>query len=339
MQKHIAKFYEKNDDGSIKCQLCPHRCVIKEGRSGLCRVRKNIDKELIALSYGKMVSANLDPIEKKPLYHFFPGKNILSVGTLGCNFNCFFCQNWSISQQDISATSEGSIEYILPVDLVKIAGRQKTNNNLGIAYTYNEPLIGYEFVLDTAILAKKNGLKNVLVTNGYINEEPLKELLPYIDALNIDIKSIEDDFYKKYCRGSLNPVLKTCEIANKSSLVEITNLIIPGLNDSEKNIKDLSEWVYNNLGKDTPLHLSAYRPEYKCNIKSTPVETIKKAYEIASEKLNYVYAGNVYCQGLDDTNCPKCGELLIERMGYSVNIKNLKDSHCGKCDSKINIQV
>ena len=280
-----ALFYERLEDKKIKCVLCPQSCQISEGKTGFCGVRKNIDGRLYSLSYAQISSIALDPIEKKPLYHYHPRESILSIGTKGCNLRCGFCQNWSISQDTDRPTQRVTCE-----EIIKKAG---DCHSFGIAYTYNEPLIWYEFVLDTAKLAKKQGLENVLVTNGFINMEPLKNILPFIDAMNIDLKSIEDDFYHKSCKGSLAPVLKTIREAKKSCHIELTNLIIPTLNDSQENLQRLVDWVYDNLGKDVPLHFSRYFPCYKFDIPPTPLATLKKAQEIAERKLKYVYLGNV----------------------------------------------
>jgi len=280
-----ALFYERLKDKGVKCLLCPQSCRIAEGKIGLCRVRKNIDGKLYSLIYGQISSIALDPIEKKPLYHYHPRELIISIGTKGCNLKCGFCQNWSISQDPDMPTRKLTSEEIIK--------KSKECHSFGIAYTYNEPFIWYEFVLDTAKLAKNEGLENVLVTNGFINMEPLKNILPFIDAMNIDLKSIEDDFYRKVCKGSLAPVLEMIREAKKSCHIELTNLIIPTLNDSQENIQKLVDWIYDNLGEDVPLHFSRYFPCYKFDILSTPLSTLKKAKETAARKLKHVYLGNV----------------------------------------------
>ena len=280
-----ALFYEVLPEGKAHCFLCPHSCRIDEGKVGLCRVRKNIKGKLYSLIYSRITSVALDPIEKKPLYHFHPGKYILSVGTKGCNLACPFCQNWTISQDDLTPT-----DNIAPEALVE---KSKQSDSFGIAYTYNEPFIWYEFILDTAKLVRKEGLKNVLVTNGFVNPEPLEKILPFIDAMNIDLKSIDDNFYRKTCRGKLNPVLETIKRAHKSCHIELTNLIIPTLNDSEDSLKGLVDWVYDNLGSEVPLHFSRYFPCFKLEIPATDIDTLKKAEKIAKKKLKYVYLGNV----------------------------------------------
>lgn len=279
-----ALYWEKTD-GVVHCLLCPHDCKIVNGVAGVCGVRRNIDGKLYSLVYGETTSVSLDPVEKKPLYHYHPGENILSLGTKGCNFKCPFCQNWAISQ-DLEAQTQ-KITSRWAVD------KAKECKSFGIAYTYNEPFIWYEFVLETAKLAKKEGLENVLVTNGYVNAGPLEEMLPFIDAMNIDLKSIDDEFYRKICRGSLEPVLYTIKRSAKSCHIELTNLIIPGLNDSDDNFKRLVDWIYDNVGAEAPLHFSRYFPCYKLDQPLTPEETLDRAYKIAKKKLNNVHLGNI----------------------------------------------
>ncbi len=280
-----ALFYKNTGGKDLQCFLCPHFCRIKDGGTGFCGVRKNVDGKLFTLNYGRISSVALDPIEKKPLYHFHPGEFILSAGTIGCNLSCLFCQNWSISKEIQTPTE--------PVTSEDLIAKARELRSFGIAYTYNEPFIWYEFVLETAVLARKAGLKNILVTNGYVTEEPLREILPYIDAMNIDIKSIEDVFYKKVCSGSVAEVLDTIKTAVKSCHVELTNLIIPTLNDSDDNFTKLVDWIYDFTGEDTPLHFSRYFPCYKMSIPPTPVDTLKRAEAIARKKLKRVYLGNI----------------------------------------------
>jgi len=264
-----ALFYESLPDKKIHCRLCPQECVRRDGEIGFCGVRTNKDGRLYSDVYEKITSLALDPIEKKPLYHYHSGEFILSVGTKGCNFHCGFCQNWQISQEASTPTERMTSQEIVE--------KAKKSGSFGIAYTYNEPFIWYEFILDTATLAKKEGLENVLVTNGYVNEEPLRKLLPLINAMNIDVKSMDPGFYKKICKGRLEPVLKTAEIAKKNCHVEITN----------------PTWIKDKLGADVPLHFSRYFPCHEYTIPSTPVSTLKLAEKIARKKLKYVYLGNV----------------------------------------------
>ncbi|ERM91400.1 radical SAM protein [Caldanaerobacter subterraneus subsp. yonseiensis KB-1] len=324
-----AMFYEKLENNAVRCRLCPHNCYIPEGRYGVCGVRKNVGGRLFSENYGVITSIALDPIEKKPLYHFYPGSYIFSVGTYGCNLKCKFCQNWEIAHQKW----EG--DFISPQDLILHAKRQR--HNIGIAFTYNEPLIWYEYVYEGLQEAKKQGLKTVLVTNGYINPEPLKNLLPYVDAMNIDVKAFTEDFYKKIVGGRLDPVLKTVEEASKHSHVEITNLIVTDLNDSEEEIRNLSKWLFQ-IDKNIPLHFSRYFPQYKLANPPTPISTLERARDIAKEYLNFVYIGNVL--GIDsNTYCPHCGNLLIERHGFYAKIKGPDGNRCSKCGSVINVVV
>jgi len=310
----------------VQCFLCPHQCVIKPGKEGICRNKKNMDGELFAHRYGKVSAIAMDPIEKKPLYHFYPGSQILSVGTVGCNFSCDFCQNYQLVEASVP------VEEVTPEVLVSAA---KKHDSIGIAYTYNEPFISFEFVLDCAMLARKAGLKNVLVTNGFYNPEPLAELLPYIDAMNIDLKSIRPAYYKKYCHARLEPVLASIETAQKSCLVELTNLVVTGLNDTDQDLSDLIDWVAR-LNPEIPLHFSSYRPMYKMSNPPTPIERLRRAYELAQEKLKWVYVGNVYMDVGEDSICPHCGALLVKRRGYVVRVNDLEGSHCGKCKTRLN---
>ncbi len=248
-------------------------------------MRKNIDGMLYSLVYGETTSIALDPIEKKPLYHYHPGEYILSLGTKGCNFKCPYCQNWTISQDMDAPTEKATSAWIIK--------KAKESKSFGVAYTYNEPFIWYEFVLDTAKLAKAQGLENVLVTNGYVNPKPLEEMLPYIDAMNIDLKSMEEEFYRKICGGRLEPVLYVIKRSAKSCHIELTNLIIPGLNDSDGNFIRLVDWIFDNVGPDVPLHFSRYFPCYKMTTPATPLDALERAYKIAKVKLKHVYLGNV----------------------------------------------
>lgn len=325
-----ALHYECLPNNAVRCRLCPRNCLVKEGGNGFCRARINKDGRLYSRIYGECSAIAMDPIEKKPLYHFFPGSYILSLGTVGCNFGCSFCQNYHISHHD-APTRRLSSE-----DAVDMANRE---GSIGIAYTYNEPLIWYEYVLETARLARANGLKNVLVTNGFINEAPLMELLPYIDALNIDVKSFRDSFYRDYCKGMRDPVLKTAEIAKRMGLhVEITNLIIPTLNDDEGMIMDLVDWVSSSLGNTTPLHFSRYFPHYKLNLPPTPISTLMRAREIGVSKLRYVYVGNVVDVEVNSTICPNCKKVVVERSGYEIR-SFLHNGSCGYCYTSVDMII
>jgi pyruvate formate lyase activating enzyme len=318
---HPARYWTQAD-GKIRCDLCPHVCQIAEGRTGRCGVRAVRNGALVAAGYGQVSSAHLDPIEKKPLYHFMPGRPIFSVGGWGCNFACSFCQNWTISQE---RRLDG--ERVAPEAVVEAAGR---NGSVGIAYTYNEPLINIEYVMDCARLVRAAGLANVLVTNGYVNPGPAAELLPLVDAINLDIKSLDDSFYREQCRGTLRPVLDfAVQSVRAGCHVEITNLLIPKLNDDDDQVRRLARWVASHLGKATPLHLSAYHPDYKLDLPSTPAATLARAFSVASAELTYVYLGNARTDQGRDTLCPGCGAVLVQRRGFEARAVGL--SSAGAC--------
>lgn len=316
-----AKYYEKLDNKATRCLLCPHKCVINSGKIGFCRARKNVNGILYAINYGECVSVALDPIEKKPLYHFLPGSLILSVAPNSCNFDCPYCQNAEISQREVYT------EYISPEALVEIAQKKKSP---GISYTYTEPLTWFEYLIDTGKLARRHGIKNILVTNGMINEKPLSELLPYMDAANIDLKSMDPEFYREVVHGDLETVLNTIKICKQKIHVEITNLIIPGYNDSDELLLELIDFVVG-LGKEIPLHFSKYFPHYKFSVPPTPIETLKRAWELAQKKLYYVYVGNVWIEGSSDTHCPECSNLLVSRSSFYANFDGIKDKKCKNC--------
>ena len=324
-----ADFYQRLEGTSLRCVLCPHYCIIPDGQTGICGVRENRDGGLSANMYGECTSAAMDPIEKKPLYHFFPGTKILSLGTNGCNFHCPWCQNWEISQQT-SPTFE-----LEPQDALKEA---QARGSVGVAYTYNEPMVWFEYVRDTSELVRQAGLKNVLVTNGYVNPEPFDQLLPFIDAVNVDIKSIRPDFYREYVGGELEPVLQTAKTASKATHVEVTNLVISGHNDSSQELEDLATWIADNLGRETPTHLSAYVPRYKFTAPETTSCQLKKAREMLLRHLDYVYVGNVASGNGTDTYCRDCGELLVKRAGYRIEKVGLEGADCKHCGSANNIR-
>jgi pyruvate formate lyase activating enzyme len=323
-----ALYYTVRDDGTIECLLCPRGCLIAQGKVGACLGRRNEGGRLYALNYGRTVSMAVDPLEKKPLYHFHPGKPILSIAPNGCNFSCSFCQNWEISQTVVPTRD------LSPQDALDAA---RKNSSVGIAYTYTEPLVWYEYIRDTGTLIHEAGMVNVLVTNGYINEEPLRTLLPCIDAMNIDVKSMSDSFYRTHCKARLEPVLRTATVAKESGChVEITNLLIPTLNDSDEDIERLITWV-SELGVDTPLHFSRYFPQYRCDLPPTPAETLENAYTRAKNRLRYVFVGNISLPGTSDTYCYNCGALLISRAGYTIRIERLSQGRCTVCDTKADI--
>lgn len=318
-----ASFYEKSTDGKVLCHLCPAECVLSEGKVGICNCRSNQNGILVTHNYGEVVALALDPIEKKPLYHFYPTSQILSTGANGCNFGCLNCQNWEISQ------GKAETKAVTPEQLVMLA---KEKNSIGVAFTYTEPFIWYEYILETAMLLKKENLKVVLVSNGYINKEPLEKLMPYIDAINIDLKSIDDDFYKKICKGKLQPVLDTIKTIAKSDIhLELTNLIIPELNDSSEQIEKWVDYVAS-LSEYIPIHFSAYFPDYKMSQQATDEKTLFQAVEIAQKRMKYVFVGNVRSEKYSDSHCPNCLNLLIKRSGYQTEIVGLNKSHCMKCD-------
>lgn len=328
--KRDCEFQEPADGGRIACHICPHECRIAEGRAGVCLCRKNVSGTLRPMNYAEVTSAGMDPIEKKPLYHFHPGRSILSVGTWGCNFKCDFCQNWQISQTDGVAT-----EHLEPEAAVELA-RQK--GSVGIAYTYNEPTIWYEYVLDTGRLARRAGLVNVLVTNGYINPAPLDRLLEeVVDAMNIDLKAFTDGFYAEHARGQLSPVLETARRAAGRCHVETTTLLIPGENDSPQELTQLRDWIAENLGQASPVHLSAYFPRYKSSAPATTLETLTRARDIMAARLHHVYVGNVAATGLSNTCCPGCGATVVRRTGYTVDAGGVRSGCCADCGAELNI--
>jgi len=306
--------------------------VIAPGQSGECRVRINIDGVLRSVVYGYPCSLNVDPVEKKPLFHFLPGTKILSLATVGCNLHCRNCQNWEISQ----ANPEDSQAFAYaPERLVELTRYSQCPS---LAYTYTDPIIFYEYTYDTAKLAKSKGIRNVLVTAGYINAEPWKRLLRYIDAANIDLKGITDDFYRRVCSATLKPVQDALVLAKAAGvLVEVTNLIIPTLNDKPEEIRQLVRWVKANLGGETPLHFSRFFPRYKMrHLPSTSAETLDMAHEIAiSEGMKYVYIGNIRSEAGQNTYCPACGTLLIERSQYTILKNHLKEGRCPDCSNQI----
>jgi len=287
-----AAYYEKRPDGKVRCRLCPHDCLIAEGKSGICRIRANEKGTLLAQGYGECTSLSMDPIEKKPLYHFHPGKEILSTGPNGCNLTCRFCQNWTISQE------QSDTAYVAPEDLVALAGKR---GSIGISYTYAEPMIWFEYLREAGRLAHQAGLVNVLVTNGFINPEPLQELLPVVDAMNIDLKASSEGFYRKMCGARLEPVLETIKASYKKCHLELTNLLIPTLNDSEEDLDRL---------------------------------ILMRAYEKARKRLRYVYLGNLHVEGTSDTFCYQCQALWVKRRGYQTRVVGLSGGKCRSCGAQ-----
>lgn len=314
------------------CELCPKECRIAEGFSGDCRSRMVVDGELRAVTYGRPCSMHIDPMEKKPLFHFLPGTPILSIATAGCNLHCKNCQNWTISQ---AAPQDIRNVRFPPERVVAVAARQGC---LSIAYTYTEPVIFYEYVLDTSTRAHEKGLRNVMVTAGYINRKPLEKLCTVIDASNTDLKAFSDTFYRDVCDGRLRPVLDSLVTMKEQGVwLEVTNLVIPTFNDDPDMIRKMCRWLLVNLGEDTPIHFSRFHPMFKIrNLPPTPVESLMTAREIALETgLHYVYVGNVLGTEAENTYCPRDGTLLIKRMGFSIMENNLRDGACPKCAEKI----
>jgi len=320
-----AMYWERVEGGKARCMLCPHKCLVGEGKTGICGVKENHGGVLMAAHYGMITALSMDPIEKKPLYHFHPGTEILSVGTYGCNLSCDFCQNYHLWDGRVSE------DAATPEEIVAAA---KRNRSMAISYTYNEPFISYEFVLDTARLAREHGLKNALVTNGFYNPEPFEELLPYVDAMNIDLKSVRDDFYKKLGKGWVDPVKRTIERAFGSCLVEVTNLIVTDENDSDEDLAALVDYLAG-ISPDLPVHFSAYRPMFKLRNPATRMERLEMAYELASAKLNYVYLGNVMAEVGSDSHCPSCKAVLVKRSGYRTRVEGLLGNKCGECGNEV----
>jgi pyruvate formate lyase activating enzyme len=329
--------YKKLKNKKVQCQSCAHCCLILPGKRGICGVRENQDGKLYSLVYGKACAIHIDPIEKKPFFHFLPGSHSLSVATVGCNFKCLSCQNYDISQMpQLTWKIEG--QEISPKEIVKIALKNKLPS---ISYTYTEPAIFSEYALDTMKLAKKAGLKNNWVSNGFWSKELFDLISPYLDAANIDLKSFEDDFYLKYCGGRLQPVLDTLKgLKNKEIWVEVTTLVIPTLNDKEEIFENIANFIKNDLGLETPWHVTQFSGAISWklqNIPDTPPQTLEKAHQIGKEAgLKYVYTGNIPGLPTEDTYCPKCGTLAINRTGYFI-ARHDEKGKCPKCGENLNL--
>ncbi len=329
-----AMFYVPLVEGELRCNLCNHRCKIKEGKRGICGVRENQGGKLYSLVYGKIVAEHIDPVEKKPLFNFLPGSRAFSIGTVGCNFQCKHCQNFDISQYPQQHNGEIIGQDRTPEQIVadaKAAGCET------IAYTYTEPTIFYEFAYDTTLLAQKEGIKNVFVSNGYMSSEAAHKIAPYLDAINIDLKAFTDKFYKKVCGARLKPVLQTIQLMKELAVwVEVTTLIIPGLNDGEDELRDIAHFV-KKVGPEVPWHVTRFYPTYKLlDAPPTPVTTLRRAREIGLEEgLRYVYEGNVPGEGGENTYCYTCGAILIERYGLTLIQNRLQDGKCPECSTRI----
>jgi pyruvate formate lyase activating enzyme len=316
---------------TVQCELCPNGCILENGQHSRCRARMNRDGKLYSIVYGKPCAVHVDPIEKKPFFHFLPGTTAFSIATAGCVLSCKFCQNWQISQ----AKPEDTDTYDLPPDkVVKAAMRYESKS---ITYTYTEPTVFYEYMYDTAVLAKKSGVRNTMHSCGYINEKPLRRLARYLNAADIDLKSFTEDFYNRICGGSLKPVLHSLVVLKEEGIwLEVTNLVIPTLNDNIKTIGEMSRWMVKNLGADVPLHFSRFFPNYKLNnLPPTPVETLTDARKVAMDAgLKFVYIGNIRHEA-ESTFCPHCKKLLIERIGFFVKQNNISNGKCKFCGTTI----
>jgi len=322
-------FYKPYKETKMVCTLCQHYCKIKEGNTGICGVNKNIGDEIECLVYGYPSAMNIDPIEKKPLYHFLPGTNILSIGTVGCNFRCSFCQNWSLSQEHEVDRSR----YYSPEEIVQLAIKYECPS---IAYTYNEPTIFYPYARDISLEGKKHGIKSVYVSNGFESDEVIEDMEGIIDAINIDLKSFDPKYYKKSLGGNLDKVLENIRRFSKKNIwMEITTLIVPTKNDSDDEINKIASFIANEAGLEVPWHISAFHPDYKdLDLPRTSIESLKRAYEIGkSHGLKYVYMGNIAHQ--TPTTCPNCNSSLIQRDYYSPTISSLDGSKCPHCGTVI----
>jgi len=330
-----AALWEALEDGGVRCRLCNHRCRIKEGKRGICGVRENVAGRLHSLVYGRLVARNVDPIEKKPLFHVLPGSQSYSIATVGCNFRCRFCQNADIAQ--LPADRDGRIvgRPVQPEAVVEDAAKHGCAT---IAYTYTEPTVFFEFAFDTATLALEKGIRNVFVTNGYMTPEAIERLGQVLAAANADLKSFSDKFYKEMCAARLAPVLDTLRLMKKAGIfVEVTTLIIPGANDDPGELRELAEFLVEDLGPETPWHISRFHPTYKLTDRPpTPVQTLRQARDIGlSAGLRHVYTGNVPGEEAESTFCHQCGEKLIDRWGFTVNENRLQDGKCPDCGAGI----
>ncbi len=330
LEEKEAILYQKEKDGKVKCNLCAHRCSIAEGKQGICQVRENRGGTLYTLVYGRTIAQHVDPIEKKPLYHFYPGSSAYSIATAGCNVRCQWCQNWDISQMP---RERGLIvgEKASPQQIVDAAKRSGCRS---IAYTYTEPTIFSEYAYDIARLAHDAGIANVYVTNGYMTAEMLDMFKPYLDAANVDLKAFSDKTYRKYVGARLQPILDTMiKMKELDIWLEVTTLVIPGINDSPKELRDAARFIVKELGPSTPWHISAFHASYEMmDVPSTPLSTLRQARQIGQEEgLHYIYIGNVAQELAQDTLCPSCGTVLVGRRGYYVSGHRVEDSRCPQC--------
>lgn len=331
-----AMLYRKQEDGKVACVLCSHRCVIADGKRGFCGVRVNHEGTLYTLVYGKVIAQHVDPIEKKPLFHFLPGTFSYSVATIGCNFRCGFCQNWEISQFRMNGEEDLPGKSLAPETAVQEAAKAGC---VSMSYTYTEPTIFFEYAYDTAVLAHERGIKNVFVTNGYQTPETIQKMTGVIDAANVDLKSFSDEFYRKVCSAELEPVLEAIRLMHEAGIhVEVTTLVVPDENDSEGELREIADFLFD-ISPDIPWHISCFHPDYKeLTMRPTPRETIRKALAIGREQgLHYVFAGNLPGEGDEDTVCPHCKHVVISRSGYSVRAMGMKGNRCGNCGAPLPI--
>jgi len=328
-----AMLWRAGEEGKAECFLCAHRCPIAPGRFGVCGVRQNREGKLFTHVYGEVIAAHIDPIEKKPLYHFLPGTTSFSIATIGCNFRCPFCQNWQISQAAKKEKERGGGQALSPPEIVAAAVRRGCRS---ISYTYTEPTIFFEYAYDTAKLAHEAGLANVFVTNGYMTAEALRAIRPYLDAANIDLKAFREETYKKVCGARLAPVLDSIRLAHELGIwIEVTTLVVPGMNDGDEELRSIARFIAS-VSPDIPWHISRFHPDFKyTETPATPVETLRKAASLAKEAgLKFIYIGNVWGEA-EVTNCPHCGKGLIRRSGFAVEENRIKDGKCYSCGGSI----
>ncbi len=328
-----AMLYRPLEGNKVECFLCAHRCVIADDKWGVCGVRQNRGGKLYTHVYAEVIAAHVDPIEKKPLYHFYPGSRAFSIATIGCNFRCPFCQNWEISQ---ATKKERALRGGFPFPPEKVVEEAKKHGCRSISYTYTEPTIFFEYAYDTAVIARREGLANNFVTNGFMTPEAIETIKPYLDGANVDLKAFQEETYKKICKARLEPVLESIQLMKKLGIwVEVTTLVVPGLNDSEAELRNIARFLAK-VDRDIPWHISRFHPDYEyTSVEATPLATLRRAAKIGEEEgLNYIYIGNVWGEG-EDTHCPRCHETIIRRQGFWVESMRMKGNHCGYCGEVI----